>query len=278
MLQKPFTKNQKNIWYSQRDEDGSYSAPQYRNIASCFRINDYYTILDGDDRSDVIERHFYGKIDNYLGEMIPKVLLAFANGNVPTLSGEALNNLRQVIMQLAKRTPDFVKDHNDVEMGLHFVKSILEEMDEQSDLIERKIYEGHLNDPAKLRDYGRDIRNRATLPNSDRINKALENLHVRWSKIETEHSYILSSMMAYRIGNGGPNGLMNPNMEIWMPVTPKIALVLIGKHHKSVPHVVTDTRDHIRKVNEYAMRNSTQIASQSKELLESLTGMRSIEI
>jgi len=92
----------------------------------------------------------------------------------------------------------------------------------------------------------------------------------RWAVIEGKNSFILSSLIAYRIGNGGHNGLANPNMEIWMPIAPKYAIVMLQDPEGKITHRVSEPRVHVRKVNEFAVRNSSYVASHSHKLLRSL--------
>lgn len=270
VLQKQFSKNQKNLWFSKRDSNGNFHEPEYRNIQKIFRKKDYYTVLNGEKPSDIFEREFYGDIDNYLGKVLPKISEILQDGNTPTFSGSQLYNLKQVIMQMVKRTPDYEKKSNDIEMGKTYVKSILEEKGKTTENIDFKKYEEELKSPLKLKEYGRDIRVRATILNSPKIDKALEDFSVHWSVCKTKHSYILASKMVYWLGNGGPNGFVNPKVEIWMPISPKVSLILFRdkQNQNTMKHI--DNREHIRAVNEYAMQNSDQIASDSKELLDSL--------
>ena len=173
-------------------------------------------------------------------------------------------------MHMAKRTPDFLDGHNDIAMGRKLVEDTLKYASGEIPVAHRKQLEADLKDAARLQDKGRDIRVTATLKNSTRINEALSEFVPRWAVSETKHSYILASRMVYRIGNGESNGLINPNMEMWMPITPKIALVLLRDPENKIPHRVVDTPVHIRRVNEYAVKNSFEVASHSEALLKSL--------
>jgi len=268
VLQKNFAIEGKHIWFTERQNNGLFHEPELRNIKKTFRKKDYYTVLEDGKRSDIIEKRFYGDIDDYLGRILPDILNTFAEDKIPNFSGQALDSIRQVIMQMAKRTPDFVKDHNDIDMGRKFVIGMLQTPDTKM----RNEYQGYLDKPnnSKLRELGRDIRVRATLNNSERIEEALQNRSVHWAKIETNHSFILSSRMALWLGNGEANGLINPLLEIWMPISPKISLILFWNKNKNFPLMNTVDRDFVRRLNMYAVENSDQIASYSKPLLKSL--------
>ncbi|MEE9347028.1 MAG: DUF4238 domain-containing protein [Robiginitomaculum sp.] len=274
VLQKQFAiqGDQQRIWRTKREAcSRSFQSLGRKRIAKTFVINDYYTVLENDQRSDLIEREFYAKIDDFLGRILPEIIQILNSGSIPEFSPESLDAIREVTMHMAKRTPDF-EEHDDIALGRELVETTLQDLSDQIPLARRKQLEADLTDDVRLRDKGRDIRVTARIENSQRVNEALSQLVPRWAISETKHSFILASRMVYRIGNGGPNGLSNPKMEMWMPITPKIALVLVRDPGNRIPHRVVDTPDHIRRINEYAVRNSFEVASHSEALLKSLVG------
>lgn len=272
VLQKNFTiqGDQRRIWRTKRDTNGYFRPLERKNIANTFFIKDYYTVLENDQRSDLVEREFYGKIDDFLGKLLPEVVEILNNGNIPKFSSEDLDSIRDVVMQMTKRTPDFLGEQDDVEVGRELVEKTLQSSSSEISPAERNQLEGYSRDDIRLLDIGRDVRVKATLQNSQRVNEALSQLVPRWAVSKTKHSYILASRMVYRIGNGGPNGLINPNMEMWMPIAPKIALVLVRDPENKIPQRVVESPRQIRRVNEYAIRNSFEVASNSERLLKSL--------
>ncbi len=270
VLQKPFAINGRRIWFSQKGQNNLFGAPELRNIETAFRIKDHYTVLKGDERSDIVERKFYGPIDDYLGKVLPPILEAFENSTTPTFSEEALDSLRIVVVEMCKRTPDFACSNVDTKTGREIVESALYKLSDCPENEERSRLLDDLKNPRRLKEIGRSARVRGAIAHSSEIEQALKGFSVRWAVSETRSSFILSSTMVYRIGNGGPNGLSNPKMEIWMPIAPKVALVLVRDTEQKVPLRVVCSSDHIRKVNEYATSNSNCIASHSEKLLKSL--------
>ena len=258
------------IWRATKDPHGRYSTPERKPIDKTFVIRDYNTILENDQRSDRIERAFYAKLDDFLGRIVPEVIGILNRGEIPDFSEEALDSLRHAAMHMAKRTPDFLKQHDDVALGRELVESTLQDLTDDAPIEQRQQLQANLSDDVRLRDQGRHIRVTGTIKDSPRVKDALYEFVPRWAISETRHSYILSSRMVYRIGNGGPNGLSNPNAEMWMPISAKIALVLVRDPQNRIPHKVVESSKHIRQINEYAVRNSFEIASHSEALLKSL--------
>jgi Protein of unknown function (DUF4238) len=275
ILQKQFASENGSIWYSERGHDNSYEAPYLKRIETAFVIKNYYTVGSGSELSDVVERKFYGNIDDYLGRILPKVISSFAQNIVPLFEGEALIGLRLVVFEMLKRTPDFIKSNDDSAIGKSILDATIRSLNENADHagIVRLDTEMKKN-PNFMREIGRNTRVRATIKRSKKMETTLEDFSVRWAFCESKHSFLLTSMMVYRVGNGGSNGLSNPNVEIWMPLSPKIALVLLRDKHNKIPLKIDETRNHIRAVNEFAANNSRQIASHSKELIESITGKK----
>ena len=84
------------------------------------------------------------------------------------------------------------------------------------------------------------------------------------------HSFILSSVITCGIGDGGSGGLGSPDSEIWRPISPKVALVLVRDLNGRKPPIGEITRGKVRGVNEFAERNSRMLAAHSEKLLRSV--------
>ncbi len=276
VLQRQFAEQANKLWHSKVSLEGQCDAPRLKEIKKVFKLRNYYTVLENNELSERVEKEFYAKIDGYLGSVLPQINASFEKGSTPTFPGEELERIRRVILEMAKRTPDFTKPYEDAEIGKEVLQSALSEIADPRTSKEGLQLLSDLNDHARLRDLGRNVRVRGTIERSERVEAALQNFSVRWALSKTNHSFILSSRMVYRIGNGGPNGLSNPNMEIWMPLGPKTALVLLRDPKNHVPMAIELESRKIREVNEYARRTSREIASGSRKLMESLTGKKAV--
>ena len=110
-LQRNFLADQNCLWYSERGPDGRFMSPERRNIEKAFRRRNYYTVLENNIPSDIVEREYYGKLDNYLGDIIPQVLKMISNGKSPVFSTKGLNNFRHAIMAMTRRSPELSQLH-----------------------------------------------------------------------------------------------------------------------------------------------------------------------
>ncbi|MBU3258684.1 DUF4238 domain-containing protein [Roseovarius sp. PS-C2] len=274
-LQRPFCGECGQLWYSERNNDGLFSVPELRNTSSTFKLRDFYTILENGKLSDIVERQFYGTLDNFLAQFLNEVHDTLDKGMTPVVSGDALSSLRRVVYHLITRTPDFIKNqYDDVAIGREIAEATLSEAIKHgisdTDISDLRAI---LGDASGLRNMGRSVRVKAQSSPSKRVEETLEDFVVRFAIINGKHSFVLASQTAYRIGNGGHNGLSNPEMEIWLPISPKRALVLVRDKNGKIPLIVDEPRDHVRQVNEFAIRNAEQVASHSQTLLHSLLNL-----
>lgn len=206
--------------------------------------------------------------------MIPFVLRGLEEGRYTSFAGEEHSNFMRVLYALMKRTPRFSPLEPDSDIGRDVVAKIIAEM-QSADIplkeIERQ--EADLRDPKKLRAIGRTIRVSAQTSNSDAVHELLKRFSVRYVFAE-KSSFVLSDLMVYRIGNGGSNGIGNPNVELWLPLSPKFAMVLLRDDEGMIPLISGIGRQKMREINSFAVRNGSQVGSNSYELLASLLNPR----
>jgi hypothetical protein len=274
-IQKNFCFEGKRIWYSEKDPTGKYSTPEVRNIDTTFQKKDYYTVREKGKPSDIVEKNFYSKLDDFLAKLLDSVHASFEQGIVPTFDREGERTVARALFYCVKRNPDFSSTFDDQQIGLEVTEKLIDavsEWDNSQDVINslKKQRESRLD----LRSIGRDVRVRAQLRSSDQVESELDTLNVRWVVSEGPHSFLLCSSLIYRIGNGGPNGLSNPDFEMWLPISPKRALVLMRARSNDIPLVVKIDRNHMRKMNLFGLDESHCIASHDQKLMQSLISNR----
>jgi hypothetical protein len=272
VLQRQFTITNEpdRIWRAKLGEHGNFNAPEKKSIRKTFVIRDYYTTRVDHKRSDHVERNFYGPIDDFWGQILYEVMPILENGDVPSLNSELEMKLRLNVMQMAKRTPDFMNYPDDLEIGFQLIQTCLDILPDNYDEKYRNQLKKELQNKELLSDKGRDIRVTGTLRNSKLLEEILSEFSVRWVVSDSKHSFILSSLMVYRIGNGRNNGLSNPQCEVWMPISPKVVLVLVRDPNNKINNRIIWPSERIRKFNEFAAANSFEIASHPERLLSSL--------
>ena len=274
-LQRRFVdKNSGKIWYSKRGPDGIFSIPKFRDTKKIFMERNRNTIIEDDKPTDVVEINHYGPIDSDLAKILSKIQKTLDMERLPYLTKTELKKLKKIIWEIFKRTPDLMKSYSDYETGHRLFKEMVEEAIARGATREALKYQVTLKDSEYLKEYGRNIRVQSTVDaefgKNKKIAQAMNELHLRYAEINSDSSFILSSKMVHIAGNDGPNGLINPKAEIWLPISPKITLVLLRDPTNKIPSKVIATQDLIDEFNQYATSESKEIASHSKELIESL--------
>lgn len=272
---KYFRANERQVWCADRTNTGHYAEPELRNIKSVFVKKDYYTVIENGVLSDKVEKEFYGKIDDFLGKFVQSTTYSFSLGEIPVVPPDGEELLASVIYHMVRRNPEFRPLHSDAELGRQYLSNMIEAVSHLKDynrLCER--YVAQSQDHLNLLHYGRSIRVRSQLIQNPEVEAELAKLKLRWVISKGNHSFILPSNLPYRIGNGGNNGLSNPDFEMWMPIGPKLAIALTRDIPRPIPLVYEIGRDHMRHINSYGADNSSSIASHDKKLLISLINRR----
>ncbi|MEX1234469.1 MAG: DUF4238 domain-containing protein [Roseovarius sp.] len=275
VAQRRFCFETEKIWWTEKDSSGQFGVPEVRNIRSTFKERDYYTIVDNDVLSDRVEKNFYAKLDNYWGQLLSEVEKIFDTGGIPEIKGEALDTLLEAVFHFVKRTPEFMLNtdqaRDDFAIGEELVETVASTMRlSQYSQKEVNTYLERFKDRKSVVHQGRTVRVKATLPISDKIRDSLKGFTVRWGVVSSKHSLILPSCFIYRLGNGGSNGISNPNMEFWVPVSPKKVLVLLRDPSNCISPLNLIGREQVRSINRYAVSSNRSVASHSKKLLDSL--------
>lgn len=273
-LQRPFCSRGDTIWYSEKSSE-KFLAPEPRNIDSTFKERNRNTIQMNGGSSDIVETGFYGRLDDFLGKFIETALASLTTGTAPKLEHEETRKVKISIYDIVKRSPDFFPLADDLTIGKYIIEEIAKDLEAEGFLDEAENERKALADKAKITKIGRDFRVRSTVSTSDnfpKISSFLNNLHLSWATSKSRNSFILSSLVCLPANGNTFQPLTNSNNEIWMPISPKNCLILSHNPSEAVPKISELAPDQIRRANEYAARNSRQIASHSKKLLCSLTG------
>ncbi|GLQ27218.1 DUF4238 domain-containing protein [Sulfitobacter pacificus] len=279
-LQKYFTDENGQVWFSELGHSGRFTEPEPRNTKSVFQEKDYYTVLQGGKLSDVVERRHFGPIDDFLGIFLKECIPLLSVGKVPRLERGTEKDLISVVFSMLKRNPNFVErsiiPDGEEEIGRQYFQDILDEIKptDQIDPAEIEELRKQAEDRYQLRKFGRDIRVRGQLETSPRVDAELENFHVRFGSSKTKASFILPGCALHRVGNREKNGFRNPKMEVWMPISPKHVLILLRDPQRNFVGVNEIQYEKVREVNLFGMRNSSQLASHSKSLLQSVINPR----
>ncbi|MFU1478843.1 DUF4238 domain-containing protein [Roseovarius sp. C7] len=173
VLQRRFLAESEKLWYSSRGKDGAFSPPILRNIKKNFRIRNYYTILADGQLSDVVERAYYGAVDDFLGRLLPDVLPILSRGSPPNLSQDTADSVRRTVLAMLRRTPDFIDHPQEEDIGRDLRSQVLDKIDGSGDFDLRDAEKLGLMSDENLKFIGRTVRVNAALHNSPKTIEAM---------------------------------------------------------------------------------------------------------
>lgn len=270
-LQRSFVKKKTNrLWYAHRGaiaED--FLVIEERNTISTFQERDFYTVIDSEDRlSDEVERNFFADLDNKIAVVVKDLIEILNSGKTPIVDEPARSFLKIAFYSLFIRTKDIASARSDSDVGNQLIEDIRGDL-VAADFNKTDIEDFMMNmpDPKKL---GRSIRARAqsTRPPIE-VMDAVRDYQFYFVKTCNRCSFVLGSKIVYRISNGTNDKLGSPNVELWMIISPKYAMVMAHETFGRMPVFVLNKKG-VSDVNETIRDTCLSIASRSLDLLGKL--------
>ena len=268
-FQNRFCEIPRQLWYAERNDLGTYTLEQ-RSPYGCFWARNMNTILVDGAPSGLLEKEFWGAVDQDVGDLLEWIDASFAAGVAPRIEGQALQDFKKLFAVVARRSPDATDLPDAAEVGSEYhgmLQSYFEDIGE-------KLLPKH-SDPNWLKQNGRAILAKAKASFPGLVVEALHDYSVRWAVPGGKASFVLGSKAVYRAhGAGGTGHLADPLTELYWPVGPKLALVLLRLPHDNFPMVTELTQIRVRRWNEAICKESIAVGSHSRKLLASLLGRR----
>jgi hypothetical protein len=179
---------------------------------------------------------------------------------------EATARIRDLIAYLHKRSIDIAPSEIDEFTGAEVIRSTLEDARNHPELSSANLSEENFPTPT---DIGRSVRVRAQLSDIDEFRERTSEYIATLVQPSKRKGFILGSRMVYRITNKTGEPLGSPNCELWFPIAPSMAIVLLHKTLKA-PSMNNLPDNQVREVNEYIVKECMQIGGHSYQLLASL--------
>ena len=256
------------IWYSEKTETG-FSEIEARTSYGCFWASNLNTTLVEDKPDDPLERGHWKTIDDYFDVFLKEVDQAFDHSKPLLLVDGRLDAFKEHFIYLAKRSPDSTDLPSADEMGEVYQAKIKAYAKQNGlDLL------GKYDDPIWLRQNGRAILAESKASYSELVVKSLEDYSMCWAVPRGNSSFLLGSRNVYRAGNKSSGHLDDPNTELFWPVSPKLALVLVRLPTSDFPRIGLLDQAIVRGWNEEIRNSSQSVASHSSQLLKSLLSQR----
>lgn len=268
-FQERFCTTPNSLWYAERNGAEQYKLER-RSPFGCFWVRNLNTILVDDTPSDLLEKQFWGAVDQDVNDLLQDVDATFDSGNAPHIEGKALQDFKKLFAVVARRSPDATNMPGSTEVGDQYHEMLRDFFLESG----HKLRPKH-SDQIWLKQSGRAILAKAKASFPELVFEALNDYSVRWVVPEGNASFVLGSKSVYRAhGKSGSGHLNDPLTELYWPVSPKLALVLIRLPYRDFPLVTILPQQKVRSWNEAICKESVAIASHSKRLLVSLLAGR----
>jgi Protein of unknown function (DUF4238) len=269
MLSKRFMSDKGELYYF--DKNKPEKPLEKRNPKSIFCENNLYVTIDrSGNRNHTLESEVYKKLDNEANLIIEKIVTAARQNELPQLTITEKSTWDEFLIQQWQRTPDAFSEFNrnfDFESEYAISIANYEKLHRQLNYFERIIWDCPLTKQVvrktahlqSLKDNRRDL-----------SLKALSSRGVGIARISNpQSSFIIGSFPVLRLSFKNQT-LADPATEVWLPISHDVIVTPSGSKHEE--KLVNIGQNQVRRINELIFNQSTEIASRSKLLLESLCG------
>jgi Protein of unknown function (DUF4238) len=241
---------------------------EHRNSDSIFSKNYLYVAIDSSGKKDVsLERDHFDALEKEFQPIIQKIISCARSGKTPQLDKSEKASWDDFLANMWSRTPDA---QNEVIVKM--------DLDQEFDLSIRN-YEsvfGTLSDAKRKELYSLSTKKRIfhnAMVDSFRspMPKAREALSKRGIGVVRSNnktsSFLISSFPVAELTFPGRTSLLDPIVELWMPISHDVAVTIWLKAGQE--KLVEINQLQIMRINEILYSQSTEIAGKSKELVES---------
>jgi hypothetical protein len=241
---------------------------QHRDPSKVFCEANLYVDIDKTGKRDVsLESEVYSELDNNAKLVTEKIVAAARKSLLPQLSDDEKLILDQFMFQQWQRTPDAQVEFNKAYNFEDEYRTSLEKYEKQVrplNAFEKLIMDGaltknRLHNSARILNLKRDDQVPVWLLGSRGLGIAKVS--------DSRTSYIVGSFPVVRLSYDGKT-LADPTTEVWLPIAHDVIITPSGKKHEE--KLVELDRAKVRKMNELICKQSSKIASRSREVLCSL--------
>ncbi len=266
------TEGQKLFFHSKRRPDEGVGL---RDIGKKFLKRHFYSTRSLGEYDDRIERDFFQVLDSKFASVVRPVILRIVKGSTLEISDEEDIFIKFFIYFQKKRTPEFLN-------------SALSQIDLE-DLVSESIarFEAQYGDIGesererlKLSAMEGDILHSAKAEQSATVSEAV------WPIISTmtlcfgiaapRTQFVIGTNPVVRYENSDRAFLGDGNVELWLPLSPSVAVGLVGPLSQRFGYVFELNPTKVRKMNEQVFQNSSEVGAQSERLLRSLVSSRTL--
>lgn len=241
-----------------------------RNTKTIFSECHLYTERDKNGKADVsLERDVYGKIDSDANDVIDKIVAASRSNCLPCLTLTEKASWDIFLYHQWKRTPDFhdrfVRPAEST-FANRFVQALEGARGGLSDEKKQQIEE-LVSDRVNDKTFVQNAKVKALKTSGSDVIDALSSRGLGVALIrKLNRSFIIGSFPIIKLTPAGMTHIGHSSVEIWIPIAHD---VVVGPHGGPNEEKIVNISDsHVRALNEFTFRQSTEVAGRSKKLIE----------
>lgn len=271
MLQRRFANHNGQLYAfdKQRPEDGVC----LMNPSNLFVEKHLYSLKKKSGSKDPELETRLSKLEGVANHILQKIEHAAARGEAPALSDDERPIWDLFFYVQWKRTPDSFADAKALTDFDETLERWVDEFEKQFRPLTDTERE-ELKDPAVLSRLKHNAKVGAIGSGSDEVTRALYDKGLAILKIEAQNkSFVLGSNPVAKLTLPGRTHISDPTVEIWFPISPKIAISPGYSRGEERLIQVQDSKC-IRHINEAIAKQSKVIAGNNKKLVTSLAQPR----
>jgi hypothetical protein len=246
---------------------------EHRNTATIFSARNIYTFRTPDGRRDVsLERDVFMRTENRASEVIEKIVSSARASRLPNLTLADRRVWDEYFIDQWKRTPDFQRKVYGEGVDEVIIGELLSEFEAMHRPLSNEKRAELQSEPVRSR-IMHNARVIALAKRGGEGPRALATRGLGIARITNPNkSFIIGSFPIIKLTLPDRTHLADPVVEAWFPIAHDV--VVGPSASPSGERLITIGDPHIRRINQLVFRQSTEVAGRSRQLLESLAGIK----
>jgi hypothetical protein len=260
------------------NKDNPNKGVEQRNIDGIFQSTFRYSPIapGGEERAIEYEKEYLGLLDDTFAPIVKRWCEEIISGNHPVISQEDKWFVNVAFQLHMKKSPEFSSKVHDIVARADSYESALEQLEIASNMKfgdEAREQFAKMGDPLEFLKYYAVLTQ--LLPQPEMEDTFFSNTTLYFAVPQNKkNSFIIGSRFVYPKKKGSKSCLTTTQAEFWMPIHPKVSVVLVHGAKNMKTHVFDVEPIGMRRINLHVMESSTELGSHSVELLKSLLNNR----
>ncbi|WP_262694089.1 DUF4238 domain-containing protein [Kordiimonas aquimaris] len=240
---------------------------QLRRPKTIFKQSNFYSKTNEQGENDRSVENKLGKLENLAAPILRSIISEAHIGKIANLNQVEHEILSIYLIVLRRRTVDAWSENKILSNFRESIEKYLHEFQVMHGELKQEVKEYFLSSE-KLTEMRQNMWADGMLSVQGVTLNTFMNMGIGIALTPKNKSFIIGSSPVVRFENYPKQKLGEPGVELWVPISKKVAIIPLGKY-PATKLIHLDTHK-VRKLNESIYKQSTSIASSSATLLESL--------